>query len=63
MYSWEISKTMETFNYNLPAHIYLDITENSPQINRVEFNAYDSRFEIWAENEEYWNFQVYCSAA
>lgn len=63
MYSWEITNIMKTYDYCLPSHIYLDITENSPQINHVTFNGYDSHFEMWDIEGVYWNFEVYYQAA
>jgi len=59
MYSWEITQTMEQYNYNLPSNIYIDITENSPQINHISYNACNGRLEMWGTEGEYWNFAVY----
>ena len=63
MYSWEITQIMERYNYNLPSQVYLDVTQNSPQINRVSFNPGNNRFEIWDKEGCYWNFEVYNQAA
>jgi len=63
MYSWEISHTMEEYNYNLPSNIYLDMTQNSPQISIVIYNPNNNRFEIWDYEGGYWSFEVYCTAA
>ena len=63
MYSWEITKTMEYYGYNLPSNIYLDITEHSPQINHVTYSAWNGRMEMWDKEGEYWNFSVYYEAA
>ena len=63
MYSWEISKVMKENNYCLPSQVYLDLVEQSPQINHVTFNAWNSRFEMWDDKGEYWNFEVYYQAA
>ena len=60
MYSWEITKTMQHYDYCLPSYVYLDMTENSPQLNRISFiNTSNPRFEMWDEEGEYWNFSVY----
>ena len=63
MYSWEIMQIMEQYNYNLPSRVYLDITENSPQINHVAYSEWNSHFEIWDREGNYWNFGVYYEAA
>ena len=63
MYSWEIAKTMEYYNYNLPSKVYLDITENSPQINKVIYNTYSRKFEISDNEGSHWNFEVYHEVA
>jgi len=63
MYSWEIAQTMEKFNYDLPSYVYLDMTDNSPQINRVMFNAGSNQFEVWDQEGSYWSFQVHYEAA
>ena len=63
MYSWEITQTMKDYDYCIPSNVYLDITENSSQINHVTFNPWDSSFEMWDEHGEYWNFKVYYKAA
>lgn len=63
MYSWEITQTMKNYNYCLPSHVYLNMADNSPQINHVLFNAWNSRFEMWDDEGEYWNFEVFYEAA
>lgn len=63
MYSWEITQVMKDYEYRLPSHVYLYITESSPQVNHVSFNAWNSRFEMWDNEGEYWNFEVYYQAA
>ena len=63
MYSWEITNTMEAFNYSLPSNVYLDLTQNSPQINRIMFSAGNDQFEIWDDEGGYWMFKVYYDAA
>lgn len=63
MYSWEITQVMEQYNYDLPSKIYLDMTENSPQINHVSYSAYNNSFEIWDKEGGYWRFAVHYEAA
>ena len=63
MYSWEITKIMQDYNYNLPSNIYLDITGHSPQINHVAYSAWSGRLEMWDKEGGYWNFGVYYEAA
>jgi len=63
MYSWEITKVMEKYNYCLPSQVYLDLTESSPQINHVAFDSCNSRFAMWDNEGEYWSFVVYYKAA
>ena len=63
MYSWEITKLMEHYNYNLPSNVYLDMTKNSPQINVVIYSAYNNRFEISDKEGSRWEFGVHYQAA
>jgi len=63
MYSWEITNTMEHYNYNLPSNVYLEMTDNSPQINHVTYNAWNDRLEMWDKEGSYWSFKVYYEAA
>ena len=63
MYSWEITKTMQDYNFSLPSKVYLDITGNSPQIDHVTYSAWNGRLEMWDNEGGYWNFEVYYEAA
>lgn len=63
MYSWEITQTMENYEYDLPSNVYLAITENSPQINRVTYHACCGRFEMSDQEGCCWNFDVHYAAA
>lgn len=63
MYSWEITQIMQRYDYHLPSNVYLDITNHSPQINHVTYNAGDNRLEMWDKEGEYWKFAVYFDAA
>lgn len=40
MYSWEITQLVEKYDHSLPSNIYLEVTSNSPQINRIICNAH-----------------------
>jgi len=63
MYSWEITKVMEQYQYNLPSNIYLEITSNSPQIGKVMYHSCGERFEICDDEGICWNFGVYYEAS
>lgn len=63
MYSWEITKTMSSYDYNLPSNVYLDITDHSPQIDHVMYNAWDNSLEMWDKEGNHWGFTVYYAAA
>ena len=63
MYSWEITQTMEHYEYNLPSNVYLEITNNSPQIEKVIYHPCGGRFEICDEEGASWNFDVHYEAA
>ena len=63
MYSWEITQLMERHSYNLPSYVYLNVTENSPQIKGVTYNTYSNRFEMWDQEGESWIFEVFYEAA
>ena len=63
MYSWEITQKREQYKYNLPSNVYLAITKDSPQINKVTFNACGGRFEMCDQEGGYWSFDVYYEAA
>jgi len=63
MYSWEITNTLKYYEYNLPSYVYLDMTGNSPQINRVAYNAGNNRIDMWDNEGNHWDFKVYYEAA
>jgi len=63
MYSWEITQIMESYEYNLPSNVYLEITSNSPQINKITYLAWGGRFEMCDREGMYWNFDVHYEAA
>lgn len=59
MYSWEITQTIEHYNYNLPSYLYLDMTSSSPQINHVAYMADNNHIEMWDKEGCHWYFKVY----
>ena len=63
MYSWEISNLMEHYNHNLPSNVYLDMTNNSPQIRQVTYLAYNNRFEVKDDEGTCWVFEVHLKTA
>ena len=63
MYSWEITKTMQDYDYNLPSNVYLAMTENSSQLVRITYNAWNDKLEMWDNEGGYWDFKVYYEAA
>lgn len=62
MYSYEISHVIEKYQSNIPSSIYLDICDNSPQINRILYNPWSDCFDIWDNEGNYWNFKVFYEA-
>lgn len=59
MYTFEIEQVMQQYNYDLPSKVYSKILDSTPQIQRVKFNPYGRRFEIWTNDGGYWNFAVH----
>lgn len=61
MYSWEIDKEIKSHNNQIPASVYLEISDvsKSPQIDHIKYNAYSNCYSIWTKDGWCWNFQVY----
>lgn len=59
MYSYEIDKTLKFRNYNIDSETYIDICNTSQQISRVKYDPYDSKYEIWTNDNYYWKINVY----
>ena len=61
MYSYEIDNILRQHNYNLPAHIYLDIfnIDKTPQIAEIKYNAWEDNFYVRTHDNYNWNFKVY----
>ena len=59
MYSWEISNLMEQYQHNLPSCVYLDMTENSPQIEQITYLPNYNLFEVKDDEGSCWVFEVH----
>lgn len=60
MYSWEIQKILEEYNYQVPPEVYLKITDvkSNPQIAYVHYSAFDDNFTIVTLDNYKWTFSV-----
>ena len=61
MYSHEIDKIIKENNHQLPASVYMEISDvnNSPQIERVKYEPCSDSFSMWTKDGWCWNFMVY----
>ena len=61
MYSHEIDRKIKQYNHQIPATVYLEISdiESNPQINHIKYNAYSDSFSMWTKDGWNWNFKVY----
>ena len=61
MYSWELQRELEKYNYNIPLSCYREICdiEKNPQIARIKYEPFDSYFEMWTNDGFSWRFKVY----
>ena len=59
MYSCEINQILESQNYNIDSETYIAVCNTSPQISRVKYNPYDNKYEIWTNDNYYWNFTTH----
>lgn len=59
MYSYEITQTLESQDYNLDSGTYINICHTSPQISRVKYDPYSNSFEVWTNDNSYWRFSVH----
>lgn len=61
MYSWEIQRELEKYNYNIPASCYNEICgiDNNPQIVRIKYEPYGDYFEMYTNDGYSWRFKVY----
>lgn len=58
MYSYEIDQILETQNNSIDSDTYLHICNNSPQIVRVKYEAFEDKFHVWTNDNYYWTFKV-----
>lgn len=60
MYSHEIQRTLENYNYNLPASKYDEVCNpnNNPQISRLKYESFGNYFEMWTNDNHYWKFNI-----
>lgn len=58
MYSYEINQTIVSQNYNIDSETYINICNTSPQISRVKYDPYDSKYEIWTKDNFYWKINI-----
>ncbi len=58
MYSWEIDTLMKIKNCLLEVEEYCKICDTSPQISRIKYDAFNNTFEIWTNDNYYWNFKL-----
>lgn len=60
MYTNEIFEHFEKINYNIAFSDYIRIFNESPQINRVTYNAQVNKYEMhFTDNTENLLFQIY----
>lgn len=59
MYSYEITQTLESQDYNLDSETYINICHTSPQISQVKYDPYSNSFEVWTNDDNYWGFSVH----
>ena len=59
MYSYEISKLLEKHNRSLPASLYINMIQSSPQINHAKYNPYGNYYESWDTQGAYWKYSIY----
>lgn len=59
IFSWEISKILESNNYNIDSETYLHICTTSPQLNHIKYDGWSDSFEMYDGENNYWKFNVY----
>ena len=52
MYTWEIENLLRIKNYLLYSDEYLYIIRTSPQIKKIQYNAFDDSFETWTKESD-----------
>lgn len=59
MYSYEIQRLLEKYNYNIPSNEYYNILNNSNQIDFIEYNACNDSYFIHTKDGYEWRFKVF----
>ena len=61
MYSWEIDNILKDYNYNIPASVYIEVTDinKNPQVGHVEYSPWSDSFIVWTNDGYNWSFKVY----
>lgn len=60
MYSFEIDNYLRSRNWLLNQEEYLHVTNlnNSPQISRISYSAYDNSFVMYTNDNYIWKFYI-----
>ena len=58
MYSYEIDQILKSQNYSIDSKTYLNICNTSPQIIRVKYESFGDYFDMYTNDNCYWNFKV-----
>ncbi len=53
MYTWEIENLLKIKNHLLNGKEHEEVTVKSPQVKKVEYNAYEDTFQIWTYEEDH----------
>ena len=58
MYSWEITNFLAEHNYHIGGDDLLFIInpKNHPQINHIQYNPYENKYEMWDDEGNYFCF-------
>lgn len=59
MYSSEIDELMKLYKYNIDNETYINIINNSPQLNHIIYKQFGNYYEMWDCNGKYWKYNVY----
>lgn len=58
MFSYEIDSLMRSKGYCINKEDYVEIIESTPQLARVNFDAYSNKFHIWTDDGYDWEFDI-----
>jgi len=59
MYTYEIIQYLQNRHFNISNREYIDMVNNSEQIDHVRYNPYGDSYEIWTTDGYYANFTVH----